>query len=487
MKDAALRADVLTSYALAGARVGSWAAVFALVWRSAGPEAFAALALARSTVGLLRLTGFGLGPATVRLLAEASAEAEKPRVSTRGSNDAPAPGRGLTPAASEEGDAGNRVLSYERRQTYIPPKPIRYFESDWAKGRYPIATAAGWAAAACGGLALLYGAAFDSIHVVPAAIGGTGVMAGGLGLAVMLRVFGDPVGGLLQHDRRLWADNLALTAAEVAWPLLLVALPYGGPLLVAAGVTAVLAELLGLLLRMAFAHGLLLAPPPLPAVGTLRRLLVLGGFVTLAQAADFLYAPIDYVLLNRFVEPLAVAAYAPAVQADAALLLLAGAAANVVLPRAARLDAAGDAAGVWRLYLRGTLATAGLLLVAAIAAWLAAPAVLRIWLGEAPAATLGVLPWVLASTVLGGAGAVGRGVLLGMGRARALAASVLVAGLLNAAASVALVTALGLGLRGVVYGTLLAAAGRAVVWQPWYVWRATRQTRRAAGLDKPAG
>ncbi|MEM6315133.1 MAG: hypothetical protein AAF743_13655, partial [Planctomycetota bacterium] len=67
--------DLASSYALSVSRIVSWAAVFAIVWRQLGPEAFAVLALARSTIGILRVTGLGLGPATLRLLAEQRAGA----------------------------------------------------------------------------------------------------------------------------------------------------------------------------------------------------------------------------------------------------------------------------------------------------------------------------------------------------------------------------------------------------------------------------
>ena len=48
---------------------------------------------------------------------------------------------------------------------------------------------------------------------------------------------------------------------------------------------------------------------------TVSRLLAIGSLVTLGQLADFLYAPIDYVLINRLISPGTVARYAPAVQA----------------------------------------------------------------------------------------------------------------------------------------------------------------------------
>ena len=63
-----LRGDLASATLLAASRVASWLVVFALVYRTLGPEAFATLALLRGTTGLLRLFGLGLGPALVREL-----------------------------------------------------------------------------------------------------------------------------------------------------------------------------------------------------------------------------------------------------------------------------------------------------------------------------------------------------------------------------------------------------------------------------------
>src|SRR5215213_6923461 len=67
----AMRADVLSSYALTLSRIVAWAGVSAIVFRRDGPEAFAVLALLRGTITLVGYTSLGLGPAMVRLMAEA--------------------------------------------------------------------------------------------------------------------------------------------------------------------------------------------------------------------------------------------------------------------------------------------------------------------------------------------------------------------------------------------------------------------------------
>src|SRR4051812_27903870 len=68
-----MRRDLLSAYAASAARVLSWVAVSALLFR-VDPLQFAMLALIRGTVGLLNYTSLGLAPAMVRALAEARHE-----------------------------------------------------------------------------------------------------------------------------------------------------------------------------------------------------------------------------------------------------------------------------------------------------------------------------------------------------------------------------------------------------------------------------
>src|SRR3954463_13674566 len=70
----AMRRDLVSAYAAAGAKAASWAAVSAVVYR-ADAVAFALLALVRATVGLLNYTSFGLAPGMIRLLTGAGCAA----------------------------------------------------------------------------------------------------------------------------------------------------------------------------------------------------------------------------------------------------------------------------------------------------------------------------------------------------------------------------------------------------------------------------
>jgi Na+-driven multidrug efflux pump len=65
-----------------------------------------------------------------------------------------------------------------------------------------------------------------------------------------------------------------------------------------------------------------------------------------------------------------------------------------------------------------------------------------------------------------------------MGKVKPFAIAALVAGVANVVLSYVFVKYFDLGLKGIVYGTIVAVVGRAVLWQPWYV---LRTLKREAG------
>ncbi|MEM8872830.1 MAG: MATE family efflux transporter [Planctomycetota bacterium] len=512
-----LGVDLASSYALSVSRIVSWAAVFAIVWRQLGPEAFAVLALARSTIGILRVTGLGLGPATLRLLAEERARQVEPLSGDRrepleeSSRRSPIDGetasdagpgiRSAHPSASPgsitnatptprdepreslDADRADSTPKAERSEASGNAVPIAL---EYDTPREPIHRPVLLHPALLGfpiifviGIAgMVYAESFHQWHKLTVTsgvwYGHAEQMVMWLSFAVALRVGTDWTSGFLQSRGWLWLDNSILTLTELLWPIVLVMSMAGRWNLSDAGFALFVAEAIGAGLRLLVSLS--------TAIGIrvpIARLLTLGGFTTLAAAADYLYAPIDYILLNRFV-PGGIETYAPAVMFDSALLLVGSGIAAVVLPYSALADAAGDRDAVRRQYVRGTLASVALLVAGAVVVWLAAPLVFRLWLGEDLPATRAILPFVLLHTIIGGSGAVGRSVLLGMGRAKALAISVIAFGALNAAISTAAVL-LGFGLAGVIVGTLVAVTGRCVVWMPWYILRVL-----AADLDKSA-
>ncbi|HEV8604773.1 MAG TPA: MATE family efflux transporter, partial [Tepidisphaeraceae bacterium] len=200
----------------------------------------------------------------------------------------------------------------------------------------------------------------------------------------------------------------------------------------------------------------------------------MGALVTLAQLGDYLYAPTDYILINKFLGNIDVAAYAPAVQIDAALLVLVSGMAAVLFPRSALAHAAGDAGAVRRYYVRGTLASAGILVVAGLSVWVLSPVIFRLWLGTPLMDTRIILPLVLIHTVIGGSSMVGRSILLGTGKFKPFAISVLIAGVTNVVLSYIFVKHFRWGLKGIIYGTIIAVVARCLLWMPWYVMRSLK-------------
>jgi O-antigen/teichoic acid export membrane protein len=428
-----LRRDIASAYAAAGARIVSWIIISALVYRHDGAGAFAMLALVRATLGLLNYTTIGLAPAMIHFL--------------------PHSARQPTPQAGH---------SLERL--------------------YCNGIALAWAAALLGiALLLAYAAWFARSHaglpnVSPSQLR---MLLIAMGIGTILRLASDPASALLQIRGHLALDNTFLAAAELLWIVLAL---LGSATLGQVGVDFAICGALLLIARSAWGYRLSHVAFPgfdqiQPAI--LRGLLAFGVVVTLAQAADFLYAPTDYILIDRLLRPIDVATYAPAVQIDGGLLVLVTALASVVLPRAALAHAAGDRPTLKRYYLLGTAASAALLAAASLCVWRLAPSIFRIWLGNPMPATQAILPLVLINTVVGGSSAVGRSILLGAGLVKPFAAAALIAGLTNVLCSIAFVHYAHAGLTGIVLGTSVAVVGRCVIWTPWYVLKSIPRAQKS--------
>ena len=308
-----------------------------------------------------------------------------------------------------------------------------------------------------------------------------GDLALGLGLAIVLRLISDAPSSALLVNGRVALDNLLQAATEtIAAGLAVAALAAGGQLGSVGGSYAGANAVLVLARYIAAARivpGLVGRALDLrwrtwkPLLPTQASLLAFGVLVTLGQLADFLYSPVDFILIARLMRLEYVGIYAPAVQIDAGLLTLVTGLTAVLLPRTAVAHAGGETARVRRYYLRGTLASTALLAAAAVAVWALSPWILRLWLGRDMPETRAILPLVLVHTVIGGSSAVGRSVLLGMGKVKPFTASVLIAGATNVVLSYVFVRYFGWGLVGIVLGTIVAVVARAGIWTPWYVLR----------------
>jgi len=430
-----LSRDLLSAYFVSTARFAAWLIISAIVYRRLGVGAFALLALVRSSLVILNYSTLGLAPAIIRYV-----------------------------AAARNTDASAAAAD--------PQALVRVCSSALAL------------AACCGlmGLALcvVYALGFDRLFRLPPGMDMNDVFGPALliGIGTVLRVVGDAPGASLQALGRLPLDNCLQASADLLWLALTpayLAMQSSLHAVAAAYAVSAAASAFARWIAAGLVTGVLV--PRWRAIDrlTVVALLSFGGLVVLAQAADYLYAPIAHILINRLVSAEAVAVYSPAIQIDAGLLLLSGGLAAVLLPRSAIAHAAGDLAALRRYYLRGTLAATALLVIGAAVVWLAADAIFRIWLKDPMHATQAILPLVLIHTVIGGASSVGRSVLLASGHVRPFTISVLIGGLANAALGYALARFAGLGLHGIVLGTILAVTARCAVWMPWYVLRTLGQ------------
>jgi O-antigen/teichoic acid export membrane protein len=464
-----LRRDILSAYAASVSRVLSWVVVTALVFRRSA-EAFAMLALVRGTLGILNYCSLGLLPAMIRTFAAIAAP--PPLVSA-----APAPIPGPTTGHSEP-------------LAYLTPQTRRDDALRQRQGLQPDAAtqalfSAGLAIAAATtvftiAVGFLCGEYVDRLFRLPPTVDAStaALLTVSLAFGFAFRWSSEPASALLQTRHQITLDNALVVATELAWAgLVWLMIHDRAEPLEATGLSFAVCGLCLSLARFISTH---LAEHVTTRVtfdpARWFPLLSTGLLITLAQLADYLYAPTDYILINRLLTPADLAAYAPALQVDAGLMILVTALASVLLPRAALAHAAGDRRLVRWYYLWGTLSSAVVLALAGTCVYALSPWIFRLWLGNDMPATRRILPLVLAHTVIGGCSAVGRSILLAVGRTRPFAISVLLAGLTNVAASYAFVRYAHLGLAGIVLGTIVAVIARCGLWMPWYVLRELRQS-----------
>lgn len=439
-----MRRDVLSAYCASFARIASWVIVSAIVYRKFGADAFALFTLVRATVGLLAYAAIGISPALISRLASQSSRSTIP----------------------VEGASQARILHYESTQ---PTPAVLYSTANCIVVVLAIAGIF---------LGLGYGLMFERIHSVPSAWAGrTTHFVWLMSCGVILRIMSDASSAVLQVNGKIALDNGYLIFTELFW-----AASTAGVVLVArhefyeVALMFAVANLLLLVLRFQSASRIV----GNPRVGLFRwsvatDLAKFGGLVVLAQLADYLYAPTDYILINHLLDTASLAAYAPAVQIDGGLLLLVSGLAMVLLPRAAIAHANENRHALRRYYIVGTLFSFALLVAASIGLYFIAPILFKLWFGNRMSPTRAILPLILIHTIVGGSSIVGRSILLGMGKVRPFTISVLIAGVSNVLLSWLFVAKFHLGLRGIVLGTIVAVVARAGIWMPWYVMRTLNQ------------
>ena len=424
-----IKIDLASAFAAAGMRAIAWAAVSTIVLAGGLFAAdYAVLTLIRSTLGLLNYTTLGLAPAMIRWLAGAFA-----------SDD-----RKLQCAVYSNGQ---------------------------------IVAAVG----ALLGLAVViaYALLFRHIHRVQGSIADIAPTAALLiGIALLLRLLSDVPGAWLQSSRHIALDNTLLIMGELLWIIF-------AAILIRQSLPPLLGAAIGLGMSSAilafsrFAFACVYQAPPIADRASISRplcmqLLGFGILVSISQLADFLYAPTDFILINRFLTSQALSDYAIAVQIDAGLLLISGAIAAVLLPKASAALARGARDTVRRYYLYGTFASLALLAAASAVILLTAPGLFTLWLHNDMPGTRAILPLLLIHTIVGGCSGVGRSILLAAGKVKAFASAAIIAGIANVAISYLLVRYTDLGLTGIVLGTVIAVVARCALWMPWYIMRTLR-------------
>ena len=419
--------DIFWAYAVAAARVASWVIVYGLLFRKVGADAAALLALVRWTLGLVNYASAGLAPAILHYAARAS-----------------------------DSDSSFRAS----------PRSI-----------YLNAIALSWLGTGLGLVALW------SWSLTQGQVRGVATLVALFGTGMLIDLAADAWGAVIQSRGLIRRDYQAQTTLETTWAALAaVALIYREPLGISWQAAVGGSYLIAALLSAAFrAYGALRLLRKLPIEDTgrlelrvMKHLLGFGGLVVVAQVADFLYAPTDFLLIQALIDLRTVAVYAPAVQMDAGILLLVSGLSTVVLPMSAAAFGRGDLQGVRRYYIQGTLISLLLLALVSFLAYLAAPAIFKLWLGNKMRPTQAILPLVFVHTVLGGSSGVGRSILLAMGKVKPFTIAALIAGVANVVLSYSFVRFFGMGLNGIILGTIVVVVARCAIWMPWYVLRVTR-------------
>jgi len=434
--------DIFWAYALSATRVASWLVVYGTLYRRVGPDAAALLALVRWTLGLLNYASAGLGPAILHYAAKGGEEGSGFRVQ----------GSGETPT-----------------QSAIPSPRLIYRT----------------------GISLsLIGAGVFTVAlwtwvVVQGRARGVAPLVGLFGTGMLIDLAADAWGAVVQSRGRIRNDYQAQTGLEILWALLATTGIFLLPKLVGwqtiLGTSYLVAAILSAGTRAYFARQVFRALPADPtsqkSARAARKLLTFGGLVVLAQIADYLYAPTDFLLIRWLIDLKTVAVYAPAVQMDAGIWLLASGLSTALLPMSATAFGKRDFANLRRFYLQGTALSFVILLVLCILGWIAAPGIFRLWLGDKMKPTQQILPLVLIPTVIGGSAAVGRSILLAIGQVRAFTTAALIAGVANVLLSYSFVRFAGLGLKGIILGTIVVVIARCALWMPWYTLRSLRNLK----------
>lgn len=434
-----IKLDLVSAFAAAGAKGLAYAVVFSMLLAGGTRAADGAMfSVIRLTLGLLNYATLGIAPAFIRQFASA-------------------------PNGSQGQTQSDRDRLY-------------------ASAQYP--------SFGIGLLTLVaicfYALFFRNLHNVPEEVWTRAPWAALMvGLAMLVRLMSDVPGGYLQATGRITLDNLLLMGGDILWVIIAwILIRTGSTPLIGASVAFCLAYTVLSISRFttaAMAGAPIFAPLSQVNRPSARQMLAFGAILTISQLSDFLYAPTDSILINWYLTPKHTNDYTIAIQLDGGMLLITAAIFNVLYPRAAHAVALRDAHLLRRYYIRGTILTTAMLIVASAALIWVAPYLLPLWLGTDAPGARDILPLVLLSTIIGGSSAPCRAILLAAGKASMFAWSAVAVAVLNVIISYILVRYTRLELVGVVIGTLVAITLRCVFFLPWYTMQTLREIAQQKG------
>ncbi len=457
-------AQLTSSYAVQGLRVLNWAIAAGLVYRYDGERAFAVFAMARALVSVMNYMSIGIAPALVTLLPQMRAIRTEPVEA-----------------------APDKALSYAQPTRPDPPPDVMMWRTGITLSWIPFAILVMLLIAS--GFLIAFGKQGFDVRFWEEVYG----VAFGFALGIFFRIVGDTAGARLQVEKRIATDNVLTLISEATWiPLAWLFITLRQP----PGVTRI-SDIVGFVV-IAFVCSCLLNAVLRYFVA--RRndwvyrsvrfnakyaglLLATGAVMVLAQLADFLYAPANQLLIKACLSTSDLAAYAPTLFIDGALLLMVSGLSMVLFPYAANAFHERKWADLRTYYLAGTLVSLLILAIGAIVVCLIDGWLFAKWFGDPLSDTQAILPWVMIHTAIGGSASIGRSVLLGMGRIKAYAISTIVGGLANVAIGVVLLMTTDLGLLAIIFATILTVTIRCLIWMPIYtLW----VIRRGASLDRRA-
>lgn len=437
--------QVALSYAAHIGRFAVWAVVIAVVYRGGeGKTQLALLLLVRGTVGILSYCSAGLLPVLVPRLQRVSPVVSAETGSTQKLDYAP----------SDEQPPG-------------PPK----LDDQSPEVVYGTASTVVLLLGAAGiVLASVYGFLFPHLHEIGGQFSGTMLVVLWVAIGVLARAGSDVPGAMLHANHRIGLDSLCQLSGEVTLlaTVLFLRFRFGGCGAGGAAIGIAAGGVVTALARSVAARRLGVPRFSLFRRTTARLLLTGGALVLLGQVADWLYAPMNMVLIDRFMPANTVATYGVAIQVDAAMLLLVSGLATVLFPYAARAMHVRNFVDLRLIYVGGTLLSLIILTLSAVVICLIDGWLFKVWFGDPLPATQAILPLVMVHTVAGGSASIGRSVLFGMGKFKAYAISAILGGGANVALAILFLTTTSLGLRGIIYATIITVVVRCLIWMPVY-------------------